>query len=86
MDMSLNKLWETVKDKEACSAAVHVVAKSQPPKKRNKAVYIFKYPGEKGNSGAFCVAIPAWKSSILTHFISFFYLTTLGLISNTMSN
>ena len=50
MDMSLNKLWETVKDKEACSAAVHVVAKSQPPNKRNKAVYIFKYPGEKGNS------------------------------------
>ena len=28
MDMNLNKLWETVKDREACSATVHGVAKS----------------------------------------------------------
>ena len=27
-DMSLSKLWETVKDREAWSAAVHVVTKS----------------------------------------------------------
>ena len=30
-DMSLSRLWEIVKDREACRAAVHEVAKSQTP-------------------------------------------------------
>ena len=29
MDMSLSKLWEMVKDREACHAAIHRVTKSQ---------------------------------------------------------
>ena len=29
LDMSLNKLWEIVKDREALRAAIHGVAKSQ---------------------------------------------------------
>ena len=29
VDMNLSKLWELVKDREACHAVVHGVAKSQ---------------------------------------------------------
>ena len=29
MDVSLSKFWETVKDREACHAAVHGVVKSR---------------------------------------------------------
>ena len=35
MDMGLNKLWEIVKDREACRAAVHGVAKSQNNVRQN---------------------------------------------------
>ena len=41
MEMSLSKLWEMVKDREAWHAAVHGVTKSQTPellKNHNKAL------------------------------------------------
>ena len=41
-DMTLSKLWEMVKDREACHAAVHGVTKSQTLLSKNSHVY-FKF-------------------------------------------
>ena len=36
MDMNLSKLWEIMKDRGACHAAVHAVAKSQTQQQLGK--------------------------------------------------
>ena len=43
MDMSLSKLWEMVKDREASCAAVHEVTKSRTPRRYGTTIrYTYK--------------------------------------------
>ena len=57
MDMSLSKLWEMVKDREACHVTVHGVAKNwtklsnltAPDSKPHCAWSISSEPQERGN-------------------------------------
>ena len=45
MNMNLGKLWEMVKDREACRATVHGVAKSQTRLGDGTATIVFVYNG-----------------------------------------
>ena len=60
MDMSLSKLWETVKDREAWSAAVHGVAKSRT--RLSDFTFTFHFPALEKEMATHSTIL-AWRIS-----------------------
>ena len=58
MNMSLNKLWALVLDKEACCMAAHAVAKSRIQLRRRCVLAVACFRSE-----ALSEAVPAWDLS-----------------------
>ena len=64
MDMSLSKLREMVKDREACQAAVHGVTKSQTEQLNNNNNAIFKVTRKRDNLKILSKVIYILKPSV----------------------
>ena len=64
MDMSLSKLREMVKDREACQAAVHGVTKSQTEQLNNNNNAIFNVTRKRDNLKILSKVIYILKPSV----------------------